>query len=75
MSVTISVRVPRELKEELTKYGVEVSEVARRALQEEVERRRREELGEMARDLGEFLEKIPRGRVVEGIREDRGRLR
>ena len=75
MSATISVRVPRELKEELARYGVEVSEVTRRALQEEVERRRREELGEMARDLGEFLEKIPGGRIVEGVREDRGRLR
>lgn len=75
MSETISVRVPKELKEDLTRYGIEVSKVTRRALQEEVERRRREELGEMARDLGEFLEKIPEGRIVEGIREDRGRLR
>jgi len=74
MSATISVRVPKELKEDLTRYGVEVSEVTRRALQEEVERRRREELGELARDLGEFFEKIPSGRIVEGIREDRGRL-
>jgi len=52
MSATISVRVPRELKEDLARYGVEVSEVTGRALREEVERRRREELGEMARDLG-----------------------
>jgi hypothetical protein len=75
MSETISVRVPKELKEDLTRYGVEISEVTRKALQEEVERRRREELGEMARDLGGFFEKIPRGRIVEGVREDRGRLR
>lgn len=68
-------RVPTELKDDLKRYGIEVSEVTRKALEEEVRRREREELKGMAEELGEFLEKIPRERIVEGIREDRGPLR
>ena len=75
MGSVISVRVPQELKEDLKRYGIEVSEVTRKALEEEVRRREREELQGIAEELGEFLEKIPRERIVEGIREDRGPLR
>ena len=75
MGSVISVRIPTELKEDLKRYGIEVSEVTRKALEEEVRRREREELQGMAEELGEFLEKIPRERIVEGIREDRGPLR
>ena len=75
MGSVISVRIPTELKDDLKRYGIEVSEVTRKALEEEVRRREREELRGMAEELGEFLEKIPRERIVEGIREDRGPLR
>ena len=75
MGSVISVRVSTELKDDLKRYGIEVSEVTRKALEEEVRRREREELQGMAEELGEFLEKIPRERIVEGIREDRGPLR
>ena len=68
-------RIPTELKADLKRYGIKVSEVTRKALEEEVRRREREELRGMAEDLGEFLEKIPRERIVEGIREDRGPIR
>ena len=75
MSSTITVRVPKELKEDLNRYGIEVSKVARKALEDEVDRRRKEELRDMAKELGEFFERIPRERIVESIREDRGQLR
>jgi len=75
MGSVISVRIPTGLKDDLRRYGIEVSEVTRKALEEEVRRREREELRVMAEELGEFLEKIPRERIVEGIREDRGPLR
>ncbi len=75
MGSVISVRVPQELKDDLKRYGIEVSEVTRKALEEEVKRREREELQGMAEELGEFLEKISRERIVKGIREDRGPLR
>jgi post-segregation antitoxin (ccd killing protein) len=32
MSVTISVRIPKELKEEIKKYGINISHVGRKAL-------------------------------------------
>lgn len=44
MSVVISVRVPKWLKKKLEKYGVDVAEVVRRRLLEEVERIEREEV-------------------------------
>jgi post-segregation antitoxin (ccd killing protein) len=75
MGSVISVRIPTDLKDDLKRYGIEVSEVTRKALEEEVRRREREELQRMAEELGDFLEKIPRERIVEGIREDRGPLR
>ena len=74
LSSVITVRVPRELKEELRRYGVEVSEVTRRALEGEVRERRRMELEEAARSLGESLGRIPEDRIVRSIREDRGEL-
>ncbi|MEE8355431.1 MAG: type II toxin-antitoxin system CcdA family antitoxin [Candidatus Bathyarchaeia archaeon] len=74
MGSVISVRIPTDLKDDLKRYGVEVSEVTRKALEEEVRRREREELQRMAEELGDYLEKIPRERIVEGIREDRGPL-
>ena len=58
---TITVRVPRKLKEELARYGVNVSKVIRRSLEEEVRKRKREELKAIAAEPGkssrEFLMK------------------
>lgn len=68
-------RIPKELKDDLKRYGIEVSKVARKALEDEVEKRRREELRDMAKELGDFFERILRERIVESIREDRGQLR
>jgi len=68
---TITVRVPRKLKEELAKYRVNVSEVLRRALEEEVRKRRREELKAAAAELGEFFSRIPDEEIVKSIRETR----
>jgi len=68
---TITVRVPRKLKEELAKYGVNVSEILRRALEEEVRKRKREELKAAAAELGEFFSRIPDEEIVKSIRETR----
>jgi len=68
---TVTVRVSRKLKEELAKYGVNVSEVLRRALEEEVKKRKREELKGIASDLEEFFSKIPDEEIVKSIREMR----
>lgn len=70
-SVTITVRIPKAMREELRRYKVNVSEVARRALEEEIRRRRLEELEGYAEELGKFFARIPEERIVKSIREDR----
>lgn len=70
-SVTITVRVPRRLKEELSTYGIEVSKVVRHALEEEIRRRRLKELERIAGELGELFAKVPEEEIIKGIRETR----
>ena len=43
MNTVITVRVPPEIKEKLRKYGVRVSDVVRKSLEEEIEKKRLEE--------------------------------
>jgi len=71
MSVTVSVRIPRRLKEEAKRYGVNISEVARRALEEEVRRRKLEEAAAAARRVGELFSRISAEEIVEWLREAR----
>ena len=69
--ITVSTKVRRELKEEAERLGVRISEVLRRALEEEVKRRKLEELERKLGELGGALDKIDIDRVVKSIREDR----
>ena len=69
--VTVSAKVPRKLKELLTKYGVKPGPVIRRALEEEVKRRMLMEVEEKAKKLSEKLAHIPNEEFVRLIREDR----
>ena len=68
--VTVSTKVRRELKE-AERLGVRISEVLRRALEEEVRRRKLEELEKKLGEVGEALDRIDIDRVVKSIREDR----
>mgnify|MGYP000105982908 CR=1 FL=1 len=70
-SVNITVRIPRKLKEELRKYRIKISEVVRRALEKEVERRKMEELRRIARELGDFLSRMSEEEIVKSIKEFR----
>jgi len=71
MSVVVSARVPKELKEELKRYGVNISEVIRRALEEELQRIKEERAKEVLKRAAEILKKIPEDEIVRFIREDR----
>ena len=70
-SVTISVRIPRELKEKIDRYGVKISEVVRKALEEEVRRRELEEAAEAAEELGKLFSRMPDDEIVRIIKEYR----
>ncbi|MEM0494226.1 MAG: hypothetical protein QXU72_03020 [Thermofilum sp.] len=69
--VTVSAKIPRRLKLLLDKYGVKPGPLIRRALEEEVRRRRLEELEARARRLAEELATISDEEVVSLIRADR----
>jgi len=71
MTTVISIRVPDETKQDIDKYGIEVSSVARRAIEEEIRRRKLEEATEAAEELGDYFSKIPEERVLKWIKEDR----
>lgn len=69
--VTVSTKVRRELKEEAEKLGVNISEVLRRALREEVKKRKIQKLKEELEEMSDILDKIDISRIVKSIRESR----
>lgn len=69
-SVTVSVGIPKKLRDEAMRNGINISDVAQRAL-EEVKKRQQEEAVMAARRLGETFSKIPQKDMVEWLREAR----
>jgi len=69
--VTVTAKIPAELKERLKRLGVNVSELIRKTLELEVERLERERLRKMAEEAGEILQKIPAEELIEAVRMGR----
>jgi post-segregation antitoxin (ccd killing protein) len=69
--VTVTAKIPAELKKKLTKLGVNVSELTREALQREVERLERERLRNLAEEASKILRKVPAEEIVEAVRASR----
>ena len=69
--ITVSTKIRKELKDEAEKLGVKISEVLRRALEEEVKRRKLEVLKGRLEEIGNILDKIDIDSIVGSIREDR----
>jgi len=69
--VTISVKIPRELKELMDKYGIKPSTVIRRALEEEVKKRILEEAENKAKELINKVSHVSDEEIARIIREDR----
>lgn len=69
--VTVSAKIPKELKKLLDKYNIKPGSIIRRALEEEVKKRILEELEDLSRELSKELSQITDEEVVELIREDR----
>ncbi len=67
-SVTVSARIRRDLWEKAKKYGVPTSDVIRRAIEDEVKRREREELRALLEDASRALRRIPPEELVEAVR-------
>ena len=69
--VTVTAKIPAELKERLKRLGVNVSELIRKTLELEAERLERERLRKMAEEAGEILQKIPAEELIEAVRMGR----
>ena len=69
--VTVSVKVPIEVKEKLEKLGIKPSKLLKRAIDEELRRREIEEIEDELRELKSVLNRFSREFIVESIREDR----
>ena len=69
--VTVSAKIPSELKKKLNYFGVNVSGLMREALQSEVKRLERERLRKLADEAGAILQKIPEDELVQSVRESR----
>ncbi len=69
--VTIPVKIPKQLKKLLDKYGIKPGPIIRKALQEEVKRRILREIAETASQLSDAARSIPDEETARLIREDR----
>ncbi|ELY93357.1 hypothetical protein C483_05308 [Natrialba hulunbeirensis JCM 10989] len=70
--ITVSAKIPDDMKEKLEREDINVSEVIRNALEEEITKRRREKL---RRDVNSLREKVDDGvetdEIVGAVRETR----
>ncbi len=69
--VTVSAKIKKELHRKLKKYRIPISEIIRKALEEEVHRREEEEFKETLQRIQRILRKIPSEELVQTIRSSR----
>ena len=68
---SITVRIPDDLKRDIEELKVEVSEVTRSALENEVKKLKRERATEAAKKLGALLAGLSDEAIIQAIRESR----
>ena len=68
---SITVRIPGELKKQLEETGVKISQVTRKALENEVRRIQDEKAREAAEKLSQLLHEIPDEEIIKATRETR----
>lgn len=70
-SITVSTKIPKQLKEKIDRLKIKPSRLLRKAIEDEVKKRETEELKEEIDKLKPILEKISVEDIVKSIREDR----
>lgn len=70
-SVTVSAKIPKQLKEKMRRLKIKPSKILRKALEDEVKKREIEELKEEINKLKPALEKVSMEDIVKSIRKDR----
>jgi predicted DNA-binding protein len=71
MSVVLTVRLEKALKERLRRYGINVSQTVREILEQEVKKREMEELAKTVGEMKHLLTKIPDNEIVRIVKESR----
>jgi antitoxin CcdA len=69
--VTVSTKIPKQLKEKVDRLKIKPSKLLRKTIEDEVKRRETEELKEEIDKLKPILEKVSMEDIVKNIREDR----
>jgi Ulp1 family protease len=69
--VTVSTKIPKQLKEKVQRFKIKPAKILRKALEDEVKKREMEELKDEINKLKPILEKVSMDDVVKSIREDR----
>ncbi len=69
--VTISVKVPKETKEELERMGIKPSALLKAAIEEAIRKKYLEEVKKDIERLRDLLLLVPAEDIVKSIREDR----
>jgi len=69
---TISARIPEELKKKLKEYGINVSDIVRKALMKEVKKKEAEKIKKELQQL-KAIRKLSSKEITVLIREDRER--
>jgi post-segregation antitoxin (ccd killing protein) len=70
--VTVSTKVKKEILEKARKYNINISEVLRQVLEQEIAKREEEEARKSAEKISKEL-RLPDEEVAKLIREDRER--
>jgi len=71
--VTVSAKVPSELRERMRELGIRASQLLRRAIEEEVRRREIDRIKASIQELKPALERVTVEEAVRSIRQDRER--
>lgn len=70
-TVTVSTKIPAELKEKMKQLRIKPSKLLRKAIEDEIRRREAQKLKEDIEKLKPTLDKVSINDIVKTIREDR----
>nr|MDO8088312.1 hypothetical protein [Candidatus Sigynarchaeum springense] len=71
MQSTISAKIDEETKKKIKKYNINASEVMRKALELEIQKREQMEFKALSKKAARALEKIGPDEIAKSIRDDR----
>lgn len=72
-AVTVSTKIPAELKEKLKQLKIKPSKLLRKAIEDEIRKRESQKLKEDIEKLKPTLDKVSINDIVKSIREDRSK--